>query len=1445
MVSYYNRVDGNLHPGDIAKAEDINDIQTNIDSAIRSVINDHHEFNSYIYGGKENAFQLTPAPKRFGRYIDTMNVFDESQYKWLSINHTGYIQGIKKSKSSLYSVICKFRNKNDKPITVMCTLFGPDRSEDNCITTKIEIPGQTDSAEFEIVFDWEHVSTAPGLSHNDVERFDTDKMAPPMDKESFDQGPVFDDKKSLNNFTIGATQLYLQIHPLNISEQQTSPDGTKYQSVHEDDFQILADLNGSYGKLLEESKNGLINWENTAWDLYFKDVYATNATYLCEMGEAIIDGERVKLNDTHVSVSGASSFGHVKSFVYMDNKGLLHSVNSPAFFNENTDTAATFIPGPHLVIAEITTYRGNNKPSFINQDDTTLRIRRRSHEERLRRLEKELNYVKDVAIPPRLKYSLSGEDIVDKEPERGRNSIWYEGKPNADGTKNAKLIEGGEFFLTTDSQGNFVIKSVDAEVVTIPITLQGETSTKDVTGVELVKRIAENTNMVIDSKEGTLKLKTKGVEGSGVGLTDEEAKKTTLNIWDDDSSNRPKDKNIKPTEREYKVVKGKNGEKDFDSEFPAMTFYTDKDYKLEGMHIPITKFKNCESIKFIIWKRQGPNDKDNEVWFEKKMYTSESFSLKDAKEKDSYQIMEDGFTIKISDGLSLPKGQYVIVCFHTPKDDTGSCFVETYKPDSPKDFCIRYYGAADGSHFLLKERYHEIWYNSATFTGTSTNYEPDGSIVSGTVEWNGEDPIDSILVNANITTPEKCSYKILADTGDGWKELTVDKAVTMTGGGSSFRWKVEFKGDGDSPVLAYDKDKKYALNFIITRAASKVGSLSTIESNNCITTKVLRADDILREYIGDPNFAYEGTRFSNYEFARIWGSDFDSNKMIIDIEAADRQAKLDTDEIITTDGTIPKQSSIFDIFSLIYCDLDLDDFNTYSVDYSHYDSQVEYDEHNLRLKLDTENSYNDNSIALFRIDDLKAMPNDIGTASDDGKSVTIAPNASIKTNQTLFKLKEENHGINLTKHSGIRIGLKVTGPDKKTLKGLGLYLSSAFEDETPQNNVDESMIVLKGTDGFLDDLNKPVEEIVKYYYGKIIRVIEEKNGVYYTDDYHYVKQKDGSYLFERIQNENSFHIYRFPTLSPSDDTQYVEISIDSTAYALQNVRELGIITMNGEKDADNKDAFITQGSWNIEIVNIRSIEEDYYSIYDPQRGDIFKKTDPGVANQGNGKYSITMHEQSNELTSQEPQKVTDIKIRYNVISSLGETIGYWSNTSTAKNFKHIGIQIAADCWIPKNALRLNLCSDAIGQQVIYSMDIPTLNYIHYPAKANSKKQVEYQEEVTKEDGTTETVTKTKTETLLGYVNLSQAFKKIKNVETEVKSISISCTSNFKNFMYKLKENPSTTDAIHIYIGKITLYKAETIPIFHKNIRYKVYNQSTSDNADAPTLRKIGAVLNYQ
>ena len=1412
MGNYYRKVDGDLKFGHIAKSSDINLMQKNIGDGFKSLISDHHEHSSYILGHDEHAFQLTPAPKRLGRYIDTMNLVESGNEEWLSIRKWGYRQKIKKSKTSLYSIICKFRNLSSEPITVWC---GLQKIEDKTVILRVpvEIPAETESAEFEVVFDQKYLSTAPGVSHTDLEVFDSKYVAPPPREESFDQGISHEGEQDLNNFTIGSSEVYFIIEPLNIDETDIAINGDEYDVITDETFAVLADKSGSYGKGLEE-KGGL-NYTETNYDLYFKDIYATTSTYLCEMGEAIIDGIKVKCIDTHVSIAGFNDFGNVNTYIYMDIDGHLRAINSPAFIEDKETT--TMLPGAILPIAIITTYMNDTKEPYVYQDDTELKVRPRSHHERIRRLEKKVNYISDIAIPPRLKYTYSGSDLIDENPagEIGK-------------------IDSGNCYLTTDAKGNVVVKSSKAEVISIPITLKEEITEKidNTSDINSARNLAELTEMEHDKEKGTLKLKTTQEKTKGsVGTTDEAAKETEFNPWDDDASNRPANSDITPTEREYVVVKGKNGKNDSESEFPAMTFYTEKDYNLTGLHIPITKFKNCESIKFIIWKRQGPNNKTNEVWFEKKIYTSESFSLENAKAKDDYQIMEDGFTIKIDNGLTLPKGQYVIVCFHTAKEGKGSCFVETYKPANPKDFCIRYYGASDGSHFLLKERYHEIWYNSASFKGTEAKLASEGSVTSGTVTWDNEEPISKIIANANITTPEKCSYELFADTGGGFQKLEIGKETTMTGGGVSFKWKLVFKGDGDTPVLEFNEDKGYAIQFTLTRKQPEVGTYN--DKNECITTKTFRGEDILKEYIGDPNFNQSGDRFSNFEFARIWASEnsTEDNRLLIDIAASDETAEI-TYPVTENNQTIDKTVTA-DIFSLIYADLLLDDFNVESVDYSNYDNQVESDEHNLRLKLDTNHSYNDSNINILDAYTQTLYPTDgieIGQNDFEMENVLEFTEGSAPAeNKIILKRKIENNYTDLTKYSAIRLKLSMKGTvgnddDKTLIKGLGLYISSAEEeDPISLKNDSDDIEVIHGV-GNLPNLNDNKEDIIKQYYGKILRVEDTINDVEYIGYFRYVKDSNGNYSLQQIHDLKSYNLYKLPNIVYDESTkgssdwatQSIDIDINANSINLKNVKELGLVALSD-------DGFEIVKSCSLVVGGMQVIQNDYYPIYDPSTNKIFEPFREDLATEDNH-YSTEL--QTETLTNEKkarnaiPQKRCKIDIYYDRISSDGEILAYYPIEKSTEGFKHIGLQLAANCWIPKNALEIHFCSDSKGKQSVHSIRVPTLNTIHDPIKS--------------------TVTRDKDD---GFVKFSQIFTKVRE-DVKIRSISIRAATRFKSYMKKIRVN-SESEKISLYVGKIVLYKAESIPIFHKNMRFKLYNNNMNNSNTSAFVRKVGCVLEYK
>ena len=72
------------------------------------------------------------------------------------------------------------------------------------------------------------------------------------------------------------------------------------------------------------------------------------------------------------------------------------------------------------------------------------------------------------------------------------------------------------------------------------------------------------------------------------------------------------------------------------------------------------------------------------------------------------------------------------------------------------------------------------------------------------------------------------------------------------------------------------------------------------------------------------------------------------------------------------------------------------------------------------------------------------------------------------------------------------------------------------------------------------------------------------------------------------------------------------------------------------------------------------------------------------------------------------------------------------------------------------------------------------------------------------------------------------------------------------FYDSTNKNWNKKPMINIFIGKVVLYKAETIPIFHRKMRFKFYNTDKDGLTTSSTIteediqiRKIGAVLDYK
>lgn len=1474
MVNYYEIYRGDLYPGHVAKSSDIMMNFQLIQDAIASVSRDLTEGQSWILGTNDGSdqysFILTPEAKRAGRYIDQMNLAEGDDMGMVSIRETSYRQPIKLTRSSLYSVIVKMQNKSEVSVPVVFELHDDSGHLIPNMKTVLTLPKNTDAPkEFEIVFDLDYYPTAHGIEPTDAEQGDYSFVIQNTDEESYENGIDYGDNEDLNSSSAGVSQIYLCVEALNKNKQKAfdvnteQNDGYKWNDT-DPTFGLVINKNSTYGQLLEENTGSEYVTSSTKGDLYFKEIYANSPTYKCEIGQAIINGEKVMLADTHISIGGASSEGNVVSYIYMDTEGHLKAKSSDPFMGDEA-AEPILVTEPHLHIANITTYMNDVNDPIIEQSDETQITRPRSHHERIRRLEKQEEYTQDIAIPPRFKYTLTGKDWVDPKPNVDMVTISYDGLK----AQSIDALNEEGYIVTTDKNGNFIVKVSESESFSIPITLKSETSGKVTTdknktkiissaqttsyindlekdNIKRAQTFAEIKNMENDVSNGTLTLKDTD-SGIIVATNKKEAQKTEFNPWDDAAANRPATSNVKPITRQYTITSGKNGANDWASEFPAMTFYTNTGYKLKKLQIPIYKFKNCSSIKFIIWKRQGPNNKKNTVWFEKKIYTSKSFSLKNAKTKKGYQYMEDGFLIDFGkNGLTLPKGQYVIVCLPTASSNQGTVYVDTYKPKDSQDFCIRYYGAANASHFLLKERYQEIWYNPVKAQAEEISYSTSGSIVSGVVSWTNKETIKSVKPIANLTTPSGTSAKIYVDIGGGWTEVENKKSKNLTGSGSgeSFRWKIEFKGNSKAtPTLKYDKNKKYAINFEITRAepsTSKLSAARSIDNNICLTSKMFDANNILREYIGDMNFALNDNKFSNYEFVRFWGTDADDEPTLIDISASDRlePIKNSSGEYVKVNGV----QTYYPVYSFHYVDLKMSDLPNTSVDYSNYDPLLEEDEHNLRMKLDTNHSYNDDDIKVisyknfeltneaYKVPENTKYIDENDEESEDGLFVDLTKIVASDQNQIIAKAKLNNK-LDLTQYSGLKLGIALNGTTGGSISGLALYISSQNEVDPPTNVSSDD--ILSALEDGLPDLNNSQQNIIDKYANQIIKDVINNNGtaetVYYKSVWDSATQK---WEWQQLHDVKSYNIYEIIDRSTKKDQltiteannnhkQFYEIDIDTNSVNLQYATEIGLIILSDENKY-HRDNVTT-----LALTDFKAIKKGYYSVFNASEKNTFKSNmdisrETDVICKENGQLNI---QPSNSVTWNSTTPPTSrIKIIHQNINSAGEDLCSFDLTSkSTKGFNHIGIQLASDCLLTKNMLELHLrkIDEDNNETTIEKIRIPTINYIYYSTNGDNK------------------------------INLVQIVKKIKTTE-KFDKIVLHATNKFRNYAGQLKNVTSSNTAgtlgadISIYIGNIVLYEAESFPLLYPMMRMKFYlDEANSSDLDNIGIRKVGAVIQYQ
>ena len=482
-MSYYNMVTGNLSSSKIAKSEDIVNIQSNIQGAFAESITDMYG-DACILDGDEEALKITPTPD----HIDQVNKnFDEAN-SYISFYDRYFRQKITTEKSEIQSIRVQMQNDSRVEPTIFAEIRDLDmnlKQEANAkLTSTID---QEDPVDIEFIFNLEHL-------------------------------PVGD--------------YYFVLRPVDISSTDLIENGDEsiYDVITKDMFKIKVDKGGNYNEGLEASYNGTdylnsnllddevefegdiaITSENN-YDLYFEQVYSSGNTYLITPGYCMIGGQKVHPVDTHVTIDGPAKGKNRIDLVTLTEEGYLEVTQGiPYVGKSEEDNYPTNAIG--LKIAYITTYANsadswtcpncgtvndgnaqscskcdtttNNKIPLIEQDDDNGITRQRDVLERLRRLEKKMDYQVQNNIPSRVKYTCTVDPTLVTKGQMvtvkgGQLFVAAEDTYNA----NTDTNDVGEFIATfneghRESFSWSIVKQITT-TKSIKKTTTGKMETKDV-----------------------------------------------------------------------------------------------------------------------------------------------------------------------------------------------------------------------------------------------------------------------------------------------------------------------------------------------------------------------------------------------------------------------------------------------------------------------------------------------------------------------------------------------------------------------------------------------------------------------------------------------------------------------------------------------------------------------------------------------------------------------------------------------------------------------------------------------------------------------------------------------------------------------------------------------------------------------------------------------------
>lgn len=504
MVSYYNKVEGTLETGKTARADDIHLIQSSIHNMIQQVIVDLCG-TGFILGESENALKLYAT----NLHVDQSNLNYNEQVYWVSFYDKYLRQPLDIDKSSIETV--RVHMINDTNITT--TVYAEIRDEDFELLQEANASLAPSAADSYNTVDFNF-----NLKHLQIGRYYF--VIRPVDISATDLAQSTGDEVT---YTTSANTL--QAMPESYTAN-TVPD-----TIVPENFCIRYDADGNYNKGLEASFDGetylMANLleenltvdadgdttsENNP-DLYFEEVFSSGNTYLIDNeAGAVVLGEKVYPLDTHVTIDEPSDEGNRIDLVTLTTDGQLVVTKGIVYTDNEEKKYPTNDTG--LNIAYITNYKASeNRIPTIEQDDDNNVTRHRDILERIRRLEKHVDYQAVRNAPTRIQFTTEVDPILANNGVDEYAEIRGEGTYNMGTSKDAK----GNQIVTDKSILNYAWS-----IIKNNYTYNVQTNT-----TENGKITVWDTYTTSDKKGYSTKNKVNGIYSHHIKVTDHSKEKAT------------------------------------------------------------------------------------------------------------------------------------------------------------------------------------------------------------------------------------------------------------------------------------------------------------------------------------------------------------------------------------------------------------------------------------------------------------------------------------------------------------------------------------------------------------------------------------------------------------------------------------------------------------------------------------------------------------------------------------------------------------------------------------------------------------------------------------------------------------------------------------------------------------------------------------------------------